>query len=337
VTRKLFEPPLLLSKVNRSVICGPAACPTKFILMKSKAFTLIELLVVIAIIAILAAILFPVFAQAKLAAKKTQALSNVKNLTTATIIYEGDYDDSLVKSFFGAPDTGAGWGDPNRTLYTWRRALYPYSKSNDILRDTTNPFSGKTGDIDVSNNINPTAGVSLDTTKLSQNFAANIAVIGFANSSTYCGGGLCKDTPPGLDSATSIEDPAGTIILVPNRTGFQDVKWFFALNHVYGSGAHSLGRLSAVDDGQLEDSGTCVPSGCPASGFGPFNGVGKQITFAWADGHAKSKAYGATLRLSDANADDWGATAYSKTYSDGSAVTLADRQYVAAHTFNEYK
>jgi prepilin-type N-terminal cleavage/methylation domain-containing protein len=52
-----------------------------------RAFTLIELLVVIAIIAILAAILFPVFAQAKLAAKKTAALSNSKNIGTAMHIY----------------------------------------------------------------------------------------------------------------------------------------------------------------------------------------------------------------------------------------------------------
>ena len=61
--------------------------------MNRRGFTLIELLVVIAIIAILAAILFPVFAQAKRAAKLTQAISNEKQITLGTLLYGGDYDE----------------------------------------------------------------------------------------------------------------------------------------------------------------------------------------------------------------------------------------------------
>ncbi len=68
-------------------------------LRRSNGFTLIELLVVIAIIAILAALLFPVFAQAKEAAKKTACLSNTKQIATAFLMYQTDNDD-------GFPNTG---------------------------------------------------------------------------------------------------------------------------------------------------------------------------------------------------------------------------------------
>lgn len=73
-----------------------------------RAFTLIELLVVIAIIAILAAILFPVFAQAKVAAKKTAALSNIKQQATATAIYLADSDD-VYPTGWGRTASGS-WG-----------------------------------------------------------------------------------------------------------------------------------------------------------------------------------------------------------------------------------
>ena len=81
-----------------------------------KAFTLIELLVVIAIIAILAAILFPVFAQAKLAAKKTSALSNSKQLGLGAIMYNNDYDGEYD---IGCPDLWWYPGDATQVGGAW--------------------------------------------------------------------------------------------------------------------------------------------------------------------------------------------------------------------------
>lgn len=89
--------------------------------MYRRGFTLIELLVVIAIIAILAAILFPVFARAKEAAKKTADLSNIKQIGIALQIYAADWDDnSVVKD----EETGYDWFDP----------LYPYVKNRQVFR-----------------------------------------------------------------------------------------------------------------------------------------------------------------------------------------------------------
>jgi prepilin-type N-terminal cleavage/methylation domain-containing protein/prepilin-type processing-associated H-X9-DG protein len=98
--------------------------------MKNRAFTLIELLVVIAIIAILAAILFPVFSQAKAAAKKTADLNNEKQLVTAMLIYVGDNDDLTPRTHHDLES-----GETIADLYTWFDPLYPYFKSRDILKD----------------------------------------------------------------------------------------------------------------------------------------------------------------------------------------------------------
>ncbi|MDR3690972.1 MAG: prepilin-type N-terminal cleavage/methylation domain-containing protein [Fimbriimonas sp.] len=96
--------------------------------MQKKAFTLIELLVVIAIIAILAAILFPVFAQAKLAAKGTVSVSNIKQLATASLIYTNDYDDNFVAQFID-PNNGWGWQG------SWVMLTLPYMKTYGIVLD----------------------------------------------------------------------------------------------------------------------------------------------------------------------------------------------------------
>ncbi len=136
-----------------------------------KAFTLIELLVVIAIIAILAAILFPVFAQAKAAAKKTADLSNMKQMGTATMLYENDYEDTFYPHRFNCPGGALGasaicteYLDPTRPSglkaeaenfrdngngpgalyrYYWVFMLQPYSKNKDMFMGpgAPNPFT----------------------------------------------------------------------------------------------------------------------------------------------------------------------------------------------------
>ncbi|MFQ3610060.1 MAG: DUF1559 domain-containing protein [Fimbriimonadales bacterium] len=123
-----------------------------FAMSRAKGFTLIELLVVIAIIALLAAILFPVFAQAREKARQTTCTNQLKQLTTAYLLYIQDYNETLP---FGFPFvSGMGWLsgifvdsppewrlDPasqpdlvNAWRPVWVNALQPYTKNSQILR-----------------------------------------------------------------------------------------------------------------------------------------------------------------------------------------------------------
>jgi prepilin-type N-terminal cleavage/methylation domain-containing protein len=92
-----------------------------------SAFTLLELLVVVAIVAILAAILSPVFSQAKLAAKKTATISNLKQIALAGLMYSSDHDDVLPRTMdtsSGAPETVSWWAVSN-----YQRSLEPYMRN----------------------------------------------------------------------------------------------------------------------------------------------------------------------------------------------------------------
>src|SRR5580765_7842537 len=117
--------------------------------MKRRAFTLIELLVVIAIIAILAAILFPVFAQAREKARATSCLSNTKQLGLGTMMYVQDYDEMYPCNSWDTPNIGTVDTDsrsPNylsATQWPWR--IMPYLKNKQIFVCPSDPAQGKSG------------------------------------------------------------------------------------------------------------------------------------------------------------------------------------------------
>ena len=107
-----------------------------------RAFTLIELLVVIAIIAILAAILFPVFARARENARRASCQSNVKQIMLANLMYVQDYDEKIVPMDIAAPGAPSG-------VYYWPKLLMPYVKNVQIFNcpsaSVTSPFNSENG------------------------------------------------------------------------------------------------------------------------------------------------------------------------------------------------
>jgi prepilin-type N-terminal cleavage/methylation domain-containing protein/prepilin-type processing-associated H-X9-DG protein len=119
--------------------------------LRSRGFTLIELLVVIAIIAILAAILFPVFARAREKARQTSCLSNVKQIGLGLLMYTQDYDEKFPRGRNSPPGGVDVVGDDgvtyHNTCYEWFHMVQPYTKNRDIFHcpsDDTRGWNGPT-------------------------------------------------------------------------------------------------------------------------------------------------------------------------------------------------
>jgi prepilin-type N-terminal cleavage/methylation domain-containing protein len=282
--------------------------------MQRKAFTLIELLVVIAIIAILAAILFPVFAQAKLAAKKTSALSAVKQLGLSTQMYLGDFDDLYLEAFQGTNWTGND---------LWEQRLMPYVKSLGVFGSPVDSMAGQPASVGGS-----WAGVGVS-------FAANSYYGGWCCSPNWSSGfqlrgpmGVGTDTYGNGQrdegqgwlfgsalNASTITQPGGTILLA-EKDGTDVSTWNSTYN---GNNFNFRGNWSAFSMG-----GVICGTVCDSSGWGPElipNGAGLgwqttgnktrtqfeygvngavsapyagQAVFVFTDGHAKSMIPSAT-------------------------------------------
>lgn len=279
----------------------------------SRAFTLIELLVVIAIIAILAAILFPVFAQAKASAKNISDLSNVKQLGLANIMYAGDFDDNY--SFAIRADWNA----------TWATNSLPYVKSNGMYRSPLD--SGRTDGWSAPNDwLNGWAGLPISYGANAYYHPSNSPIgdgCGCGNlcvpagtfapmpQPTACGGTSDWFTKSAI-STTEITQPAATIMLTDkfNSDAVKMGAWgntsaFFGSNQFSIRGHNwDWAAPTAIPDGTLPpESGTVAfPNG--RRGAVSLTNAGN-ANFVFSDGHAKSMKPEATnpdpINLKDRN------------------------------------
>ncbi|MCS6949864.1 MAG: DUF1559 domain-containing protein [Armatimonadota bacterium] len=160
--------------------------------MKRRAFTLIELLVVIAIIAILAAILFPVFSQAREKARAANCVSNLKQIALGALMYAQDYDEVFVGSY-AYPN---GWA--RCPFFTWADLIHPYVKNLQLFAC---PSSGRVYQAD-SGRLNCAPVAALYGSPVGQELGTSVRPWRYGyfynesyNNSTYCDRCNCQNDP----------------------------------------------------------------------------------------------------------------------------------------------
>jgi prepilin-type N-terminal cleavage/methylation domain-containing protein len=217
-----------------------------------RAFTLIELLVVIAIIAILAAILFPVFAQAKEAAKKTQCVSNTKQTALAAIMYAGDTDDVLPRhdnngsclygqSPCARPDWGdftpptAGNYDAGMAVMYWG-AIEPYHKNGQIAVCATMGATNWAGVMGTPGNlglVTDPGGYNVNRERYYNNVLGQMAMNMFLIDWGPASAGSFNQRPGGpRGDFGRVARPANTVMLVSESSW----DWHGALTNNLGNG-----------------------------------------------------------------------------------------------------